>query len=68
MCRIVVVDGVSNTGVGDEISRACANIAARQAGRADVGTAPGWEIDGVDGWTLSVRLRQGHRPLAVREG
>jgi len=26
------------------------------------------EIDGVDGWTLSVRLRQGHRPLAVERG
>jgi hypothetical protein len=68
VCRIVVVDGVSNTGVGDEISGARASIAARQAGRADIGTTPGWEIDGVDVWTLSVRLRQQHRPLAVREG
>jgi hypothetical protein len=68
MCRVVVADGVSNTGVGDEISRTCPNIAARQAGRADIRTTPWWEVDGVDGWILSVRLRQGCRHLAIRKG
>ena len=44
------------------------NIAAGQAGSANISTTPGWEIDGVDGWTLSVGLRQGHRLLTVRKG